>query len=112
MCIRDRAVNPPEAQALRFFRSWPAPTREAFLTFASFFADEPPTTHDERRAHEQIRRLPDGKKRTAYAYLTMLTEGFLPGEDLTPDIRTALGLPETAAPQSTRTVRSKRRTRS
>lgn len=96
-----KAVTPPEAALLRFFRSWPKSTRDAFIAFASFFADEGPATHDQRRAHEQLRALPDGKRRTAYAYLTFLTEGFLPGEDWSPDIRIALGLPETAAPQST-----------
>jgi transcriptional regulator with XRE-family HTH domain len=94
--IELKAVNPSEATALRYFRSWPASTRQAFLTFASFFADEDPVTHDERRAHEQIRRLSDAKKRLVYGYLTFLTEGDLPR-----DVRIALGLPETDAPQST-----------
>jgi transcriptional regulator with XRE-family HTH domain len=102
--VEMKAVNPPEAQMLRYFRSWPAPTREAFLTFASFFADEDPVTHDERRAHEQIRRLSDAKKRLVYGYLTFLTEGDLPR-----DVRIALGLPETDAPQSTPPVPPKRR---
>lgn len=99
-----KAVTPPEAQMLRYFRGWPTPTRIAFLTFASFFADEEPATHDERRAHEQIRRLGDAKKRLAYAYLTFLTEGDLPR-----DVRIALGLPETDAPLSTHTEKLKRR---
>ena len=100
-----KAVTPPEASMLRYFRRWPTPTRAAFLTFASFFADEDPVTHDERRAHEQIRRLGEAKRRLAYAYLTFLTEG-----DLPQDVRRALGLPETDAPQSTRIERPKRRT--
>lgn len=98
-----KAVTPPEATMLRYFRSWPTPTRVAFLTFASFFADEPPATHDERRAHEQIRRLGEAKRRLAYAYLTFLTEG-----DLPQDVRIALGLPETDEPQPTRIPRPKR----
>lgn len=100
-----KAVTPPEATLLRFVRAWPAPTRDALLTFASFFADEDPVTHDERRAHEQIRRLGDAKRRLAYAYLTFLTEG-----DLPLDFRKGLGLPETDAPQSPRS--GKRRTQS
>lgn len=100
-----KAVTPPEATMLRYFRSWPTPTRVAFLTFASFFADEDPVTHDERRAHEQIRRFGDGKRRLAYAYLTFLTEG-----DLPQDVRIALGLPETDAPQSKHSEPVKRRT--
>lgn len=99
-----KAVNPQEAQALRYFRSWPKSTREAFLTFASFFADEAPVTSDERRAHEQLRRLSDAKKRLVYGYLTFLTEGDLPR-----DVRIALGLPETDAPQSTSRERGKQR---
>lgn len=100
-----KAVNPLEATVLRYFRSWPKPTRDAFLAFASFFADEPAVTHDERRAHEQIRRLGDAKKRLVYAYLTFLTEGDLPR-----DMRIALGLPEIDAPQSTSTVKAKSKT--
>lgn len=99
-----KTVSPPEAQLLRFFRGWPAPTREALLSFASFFADEDPVTADERRAHEQIRRLGDGKRRLAYAYLTFLTEG-----DLPPDIRRGLGLPEKDAPQSPPPQKAKRK---
>lgn len=101
--VELKAVSPNEATVLRYFRSWPLPTRDAFLTFASFFANEAPETHDQRRAHEQIRRLGDGKKRLAYAYLTFLTEGDLPR-----DMRIALGLPETDAEQSTRTEKTKR----
>lgn len=102
-----KAVSPLEAQFLRYLRSWPAPTRQAALTFFSFFADEDPVTHDERRAHEQIRRLGDAKRRLAYAYLTFLTEGDLPR-----DMRIALGLPEIDAPQSTQpeTVKRRRKT--
>lgn len=107
--VEMKAVSPNEAAVLRYFRSWPKATRDAFLTFASYFADEPPETSDARRAHEQLRRLPDGKKRTAYAYLTTITEGFLPGEDLTPDIRKALGLPEIIEPQSPRTAPARKR---
>lgn len=103
-----KAVTPPEATILRYFRGWPKSTRDAFMMFVAFFADEEPVTHDQRRAHEQLRALPDGKRRTAYAYLTFLTEGFLPGEDLSPDIRAALGLPETGAEQSPRTARATR----
>jgi hypothetical protein len=102
--VELKAVNPREAQLLRYFREWPLPTQEAILTFASFFADEDPVTHDERRAHEQIRRLGDAKRRLAYAYLTFLTEG-----DLPQDLRIGLGLPETDAPQSTHTETAKRR---
>lgn len=102
--LEMKAVTPGEAQMLRYFRDWPTPTRTAFLTFASFFADEPPVTHDERRAHEQIRRLGEAKRRLAYAYLTFLTEGDLPR-----DVRIALGLPETDAPLSTHTEKPKRR---
>lgn len=102
--VELKAVSPMEAQILRFFRSWPAPTRSAFVIFASFFADEAPATHDERVAHEQIRRLGDAKRRLAYAYLTFVTEGDLPR-----DMRIALGLPETDEPQSPRTQTVKRR---
>lgn len=107
--VELKAVNPSEAALLRYFRSWPKSTREGLMIFLSLFADEEPATSDARRAHEQLRRLPDGKQRTAYAYLTFLTEGFLPGEDLPPDIRKALGLPETAAPQSQQHDPAKRR---
>lgn len=100
-----KVVNPLEMQLLRYFRSWPAPTREAFIVFASFFADEDPVTADERRAHEQIRRLGDGKQRLAYAYLTFLTEG-----DLPPDIRKGLGLPEIDAPLSKPPAKGRPRT--
>lgn len=99
-----KVVNPLEMQLLRYFRTWPQPTRDALVIFASFFADEDPVTHDERRAHEQIRRLSDAKKRLVYGYLTFLTEGDLPR-----DVRIALGLPETDEPQSTRTEPAKRR---
>lgn len=104
--VEMRAVNPSEAFVLRAFRGWPAATRDAFSTFLSFFADEGPVTHDQRVAHEQLRRLGDAKRRLAYAYLTFLTEGDLPR-----DVRIALGLPETDAPQSTHTVKAKRRTK-
>lgn len=100
-----KVVSPMEAQLLRYFRKWPAPTRDAIIAFASFFADEDPVTQDERVAREQIRRLGDAKKRLAYAYLTFLTEG-----DLPLDIRRGLGLPEIDAPQSTHTEPPKRRT--
>jgi hypothetical protein len=103
--VEMKAVTPIEAMMLRYFRSWPASTRDALLIFASFFADEPPATHDERRAHEQIRRLGDAKRRLVYGYLTFLTEG-----DLPLDVRKALGLPETDAPQSTHTEKPRRRT--
>jgi transcriptional regulator with XRE-family HTH domain len=93
--VELKAVTPLESAMLRYFRGWPAPTREALITFASFFADEDPVTHDERRAHEQIRRLGDAKRRLVYGYLTFLTEGDLPR-----DVRIALGLPETDEPQS------------
>ena len=97
-----KIVNPQEMQLLRYFRSWPASTRDALLSFVSFFADEDPATHDQRRAHEQIRRLPEGKQRVVYAYLTFLTEGFFPGGDLPPDLRTGLGLPEANGTRSKR----------
>lgn len=93
-------VTPVERQLLRYFRKWPLPTRDALIAFASFFGDDDPVTYDEKVAREQLRRLPDGKRRLAYGYLTFLTEG-----DLAPDIRRALGLPETDAPQSTRTTK-------
>lgn len=105
---QTKIVNPQEMQLLRFFRSWPVATREALLSFASFFADEDPETHNLRRAHEQLRRLPEGKRHAAFAYLTYQTEGFFPGEDLPPDIRKGLGLPERDEPQSKRTRRAKR----
>lgn len=101
-----KAVNPNEAMLLRYFRSWPKPTREALLTFASFFADEDPVLYEQRVAHEQLRRLGDAKRRLAYAYLTFVTEGDLPR-----DMRIALGLPETDAPLSTHSEpATKRRT--
>jgi transcriptional regulator with XRE-family HTH domain len=101
-----KVINPREMRILRYFRDWPLPTQEAFVTFASFFADEDPVTADERRAHEQIRRLGEAKKRLVYGYLTFLTEGDLPR-----DVRIALGLPETDAPQSTTPVKTKRATK-
>lgn len=100
-----KALNPAEMQLLRNFRSWPKATRDALIAFASFFADEPPATHDLRRAHEQLRRLSDAKLRGVFAYLTFLTEG-----DLPLDIRRALGLPETDAEQSKHTGKAKRPT--
>lgn len=100
-----KILSPPEAQILRYFRSWPAPTKAALLTFASFFADEDPVTHEQHVAHEQLRRLGEAKRRLAYAYLTFLTEGDLPR-----DVRIALGLPETDAPPETHSGRVKRRT--
>lgn len=109
-----KAVTPPEATLLRYFRSWPKSTRDAFIAFASFFANEPAETHDLRRAHQQLRDLPEGKRRAAFAYLTYQTEGFFPGEDFPPDIRTALERPATDGPQSThsstptRTTKTKR----
>jgi len=90
-----KLVTPIESQLLRQFRGWPAPTRLALLTFLSLFADELPAVADERRAHEQIRRLAENNRRLVYAYLTFLTEGGLP-----PDVRKALGLPETDETQS------------
>lgn len=98
-----KVVSPIEMQLLRYFRSWPAATREALIAFGSFFADEDPVTHDERVAHEQIRKLAEGKRRLVYAYLTFLTEG-----DLPPDIRKGLGLPERDEPQLTRTAKPAR----
>lgn len=101
-----KVVSGLEMQLLRYFRTWPAPTREAFLTFASFFADEDPVTYDQRVAHEQLRRMSEAKRRLAYGYLTWVTEGDLPR-----DMRRALGLPETdapIAPQSTHNGRAKR----
>lgn len=106
--VELKAVNPPEAALLRYFRTWPKATRDAFIAFLSFFADEAPVTYEQRVAHEQLRRLPEGKRRAAYAYLTYQTEGFFPGEDLPPDIRRALEHPREDAPQSTRTPRAKR----
>lgn len=89
-----KMVTPDEAQMLRYFRSWPAATRLALLTFLSVFADEEPALYAERVAHEQIRRLkPESVKRRAYAYLTFLSEG-----GLTPDLQEAFGLLETDAP--------------
>lgn len=104
-----KIVSGIEMQFLRYLRKWPLSTQMGLLTFLSFFADED-DADEGRRARQQLRDLPDGKKRTAYAYLTMLTEGFLPGEDLTPDIRKGLELPEINAPRSTHTATAKRRT--
>jgi len=101
-----KIVSGLEMQLLRYFRSWPASTREAFLTFASFFADEDPVTHDERVAHEQLRRLKsEAVRRRAYAYLTFLSEG-----GLTPDLQEAFGLLDSDAPQSPRNGKAKQRT--
>lgn len=104
-----KIVNPQEMQMLRYFRSWPVVTREALLSFASFFANEEPSTHDLRRAFEQLRRLPEGKRHAAFAYLTFQAEGFFPGEDLPPDIRKALEHPVEDATQSPRSEKAKRR---
>jgi len=94
-----KALNPLEAQMLRYFRTWPQPTREAFIVFASFFADEDPVTYNQRVAHEQLRRLKsEAVRRRAYAYLTFLTEG-----GLTPDLQEAFGLLDSAEPQSVQT---------
>ena len=91
-----KIVSGPEMQMLRCFRTWPQPTKDAFLTFVSFFADEDPVTYNQRVAHEQLRRLKsEAVRRRAYAYLTFLTEG-----GLTPDLQEAFGLLDSAAPQS------------
>lgn len=101
-----KVVSGLEMQMLRYFRSWPAPTREALITFASFFADEPPVTHDQRVAHEQLRRLkPEAARRRAYAYLTFLSEG-----GLTPDLQEAFGLLDSNAPPKLRTQKATPRT--
>lgn len=86
-----KLVNPDEARLLRYFRNWPRSTRTALLDFAQFFADEDPVTSDQRRAHEQLRRLAPSVQRRAYAYLLFLSEG-----GLTPDLQEAFGLTETA----------------
>ena len=91
-----KIVSGMEMQLLRYFRSWPAPTREAFIAFASFFADEAPVTYEQRVAHEQLRRLkPEAVRRRAFAYLTFLSEG-----GLTPDLQEAFGLLDSNATQS------------
>ena len=97
-----KAVTPLEAQLLRYFRKWPQPTRESFIAFASFFADEDPVLHDQRVAHEQLRRLKsEAVRRRAYAYLTFLTEG-----GLTPDLQEAFGLLDSVEPQSSHTAKA------
>lgn len=102
-----KVINPIEMQMLRYFRSWPVPTREALLSFASFFADEDPVTADERRAHEQLRRLKsDAVRRRALAYLTFLSEG-----GLTPDLQEAFGLLDSGETQSPADAKPKRKTR-
>jgi transcriptional regulator with XRE-family HTH domain len=101
-----KVVSGIEMQMLRYFRSWPAPTREAFLMFVSFFADESPATYEQRVAHEQLRRLKsEAVRRRAYAYLTFLSEG-----GLTPDLQEAFGLLDSGEPQSTRTEKVTQRT--
>jgi transcriptional regulator with XRE-family HTH domain len=101
-----KVVSGPEMQMLRYFRTWPLPTREAFLTFASFFADEPPVTHEQRVAHEQLRRLKsEAVRRRAYAYLTFLSEG-----GLTPDLQEAFGLLDSDETQSRDTATATPRT--
>lgn len=105
-----KALNPLEATLLRHFRSWPQPTREAFIEFSSFFADEEPVTYAQRVAHEQLRRLkPEAVRQRAYAYLTFLSEG-----GLTPDLQEAFGLldsdgpPETPSSRGTPTKKRRR----
>lgn len=99
-----KVVSGPEMQLLRYFRKWPHPTRDAFLMFLSFFADEDPVTYEQRVAHEQLRRLKSpAVRRRAYAYLTFLSEG-----GLTPDLQEAFGLLDSDAAQSTRTPKAKK----
>lgn len=99
-----KVVTGPEMQLLRYFRTWPISTRDAFIAFASFFADEPPVTYEQRVAHEQLRRLkPEAARRRAFAYLTFLSEG-----GLTPDLQEAFAQLDSNEPPETRTLKAKR----
>jgi transcriptional regulator with XRE-family HTH domain len=87
-----KVLNPLEAELLRYIRAWPKSTREAFLTFLRFFADESRANQQIRQAVEYLRTLDKPVRDRAVAYLLMLSEG-----GLSRDVRIALGLPEVDA---------------
>jgi len=83
-----RVLRPDEAEMLSYFRTWPTSTRDAFLIFARFFAQEPPLEQEIRQSVEYLRAMPRNERMRAHAYLMLLNEG-----GLSPDLQVALGLP-------------------
>lgn len=92
-----KVLSGPEAEMLRFFRSWPLSTREAMLAFLRFFAAESEMDQQIRRATQYLRDMGKGERDRAVAYLLLLHEG-----GLSPDLRIALGLPATDDERPTR----------
>ena len=86
-------LSPREQALINYLRSLPSTTVDALMGFLDYYIDEDPATRQLREAHEHLRRLPDGPRQRAVAYLLFLRDG-----GLTPDLRAAFGLPETDAP--------------
>lgn len=84
------ALNPMEAELLRYARGIPRSTLDNLLGFLRFFAGEDALTQQLRQATEYLRAMGKSERDRAMAYLLLMHEGGLPR-----DVRIALGLPET-----------------
>jgi transcriptional regulator with XRE-family HTH domain len=92
-----KVLRPHEAQLLRAVRDWPVSVTESLLSFVAYFHDEAPAEPMLRQTHELLRRMPVEQRQLIHAYALMLREGGLP-----PDVRAALGIPETGGGRPTR----------
>ena len=80
-----KQLNAPEAELLRYVRTWPTEIREALLVFLRYFGDEAPAEAQTRNVHQYWRGMKPSDRPWVYGLLQMVREGIL-----TPDLREGL----------------------
>lgn len=75
-----KALNPLEAELLRYARTWPKPIQMALLTFLRHFAGESALESQARIAISYLRAMGATERHRAMAYLLLLSEGQLPDD--------------------------------
>jgi len=73
-----RALNPVEAEFIRYARTWPRDILSALVAFLRYFAPSETTEQKYRDAIAYLRKMGHHERQQAMAYLLLLSEGRLP----------------------------------
>ena len=73
-----RALNPLEAEFIRYARTWPRTVLGSLLTFLQYFAPASAAEEKYRQAVGYLRAMGYRERQQALAYLLLLSEGRLP----------------------------------
>lgn len=75
-----RALNPLEAEFIRYARTWPRDVFLALLTYLRHFAPSTVAEEQYRNAVNYLRKMGRSERQQAMAYLLLLSEGQLPAD--------------------------------